>query len=96
MTRSIGIGRPKMWTGRSSRVRSVTAAAIRSASMFHVDSSMSTKTGVAPSNSAQLAEATNVNGEVIISSPGPRPRALTRRCKALVPELTATPRSRPM
>ena len=54
-------------------VRGVTAAAIFAGSKFQVSGSMSAKTGVAFSNSAQLAVAMNVNGLVSTSSPGPTP-----------------------
>jgi hypothetical protein len=37
-----------------------------------------------------LAEATNVSGDVITSSPGPMPAAATAAWSAAVPELTAT------
>src|ERR1700686_2964437 len=52
--------------------------------------SISTKRGMARSYSAQLADATKLNGVVITSSPSPIPAALMHRCRALVPELTAT------
>src|SRR2546425_10422492 len=51
---------------------------------------MSAKTGRAPTNSAALAEATKVKGDEISSSPSLRPCASIVRCRAAVPELTAT------
>ena len=46
---------------------------------------MSAKTGRAPTNSAQLAEATKLIGVVSISSPGPSPAAAAAPCSAAVP-----------
>ena len=67
----------------------------RAGSRPSVSSSMSTKTGVAPSNSRQLLLATKLKGVVITSSPGPMPRARTARCSPAVPLLTAMPWRRP-
>lgn len=51
---------------------------------------MSTKTGLAPTKSTELAEEIKVKGEVITSSPGPMPWARRARCSAVVPEEVAT------
>ena len=73
-----------MCTGMIAFVRGVIAASIASGSMFRVRSSMSAKTGVARSNSRELAEATKLNGEVMTSSPGPTRRS-AGRCRPAVP-----------
>jgi len=41
-------------------------------------------------NSRQFEEATKLNGDVMTSSPGPKPRARTAMCRAAVPLETAT------
>src|ERR671914_936320 len=74
-----------MCTGSSPVVRSPIAAAAARGSMFSVRGSMSQNTGRAFSNSTQLAEATNENGEVTTSSPGWMPAARTARCRPPVP-----------
>src|SRR5579859_5534882 len=51
---------------------------------------MSTKTGIAPQYSMAATLATNVNGTVMTSSPGPMPAARSARCSALVPVFTPT------
>src|SRR5262249_52931346 len=51
--------------------------------------STSANTGVAPSYSAQFADATNEYGEVITSSPGPIPAVTVSRCRPAVPLETA-------
>ena len=60
-------GRPPRCTGRSARVRDVTAAAAAAGSRFLVTGSMSAKTGVAPVWMIALAVAQKVNGVVITS-----------------------------
>ena len=52
--------------------------------------SMSANTGVAPTIAIASALATNVNGVVMTSSPGPMSRARSAKCRASVPELTPT------
>src|SRR4051812_34268965 len=52
---------------------------------------MSTNTGLAPSREMQPAEAKNVNGLVITSSPGPMPNAMRLQSKASVPLETPIP-----
>src|SRR5919197_329167 len=84
-----------MWTGSSPAVRSPTAAAAAAGSMLSVAGSMSQKTGVTPSYSRQLAEATKLNGLVMTSSPGPQSSARTPRWRAAVPEDTPTASSTP-
>jgi hypothetical protein len=54
-----------------------------------VRASTSAKTGVAPSRRKQLADATNENGDVIASSPGPSPAMRHSRCRPAVPDDTA-------
>src|ERR687895_2999583 len=74
-----------MCTGSNPVVRLPIAAAAAAGSMFSVRGSMSQNTGRAFSNSTQLAEATNENGEVTTSSPGWMPAARTARCRPAVP-----------
>ena len=76
-------------------MRSPTAGPAAAGSRSSVTGSTSQKTGIAPSYSRQLAEATKLNGLVITSSPGPQPSARTPRCRAAVPEETATASSTP-
>ncbi len=70
-------------------VRGVIAASICSGSMLKVSSSTSTNTGLAPTCKILLAEAINVNGVVITSSPAPMACASKIVCKAVVPEEVA-------
>src|SRR5215211_1162472 len=79
-----------MCTGRIPAVPCPTAAPAASESRVRVTGSMSQKTGVAPSYSKTLVEATKVSGLVITSAPSPQPRALTPRWRAAVPLETAT------
>ena len=79
-----------MSTATIAFVRSVIAASTAAGSRFSVRGSTSAKTGVAPSTTKQFADATNENGEVIASSPGPRPAARARRCSPAVPLESAT------
>ena len=90
MTSPISHGRPNTWTGRTARVREVTAAGIAFTSRLSVSSSMSTKTGRAPSYRMTFALATNENGVVITSSPRARSSARTQRWRPAVPFATAT------
>ena len=78
-----------MSTATTAFVRSVIAASTAAGSRFSVRGSTSAKTGVAPSKMKQLAEATNETGEVIASSPGPRPAMWQSRCSPAVPLETA-------
>src|SRR3954468_18715829 len=78
-----------MSTATTAFVRSVTAASTAAGSRLSVRGSMSAKTGVAPSYSAQFAEATNEYGDVITSSPGPTPASRMQRCSPAVPDETA-------
>ena len=71
-------------------VRGVMAAAIRAGSMLNVVGSMSTYTGFAPRMAMVSAVATNVNGVVITSSPGPMPRAIIAIWRASVPDAHPT------
>ena len=64
------------------------AASISPALMLHVSGSISTNTGVAPSRTMTSAVATNVNGVVITSSPGPIPSAIRLMSRASVPLAT--------
>ena len=50
---------------------------------------MSAKTGVPPQYSTQFAEAANVMGDTIASSPPPTPAARHATCSAAVPLATA-------
>ena len=50
----------------------------------------STKTGIAPKNTAALALAAKVIVETMTSSPGSMPSAYMAACSAAVPVLTAT------
>ena len=51
---------------------------------------MSANTGSAPTRRTALADAAKENDGTITSSPAPMPSAIKARCKAEVPELTAT------
>ena len=82
-------GRPAKCTGRMARVLGVTALSIRAGSMFCVRRSTSTKTGVAPVCTMELAVAANVCGVVMTSLPGPTPAAIIERWRAAVHELSA-------
>ena len=52
---------------------------------------MSTNTGWAPAITIVDAEATKENADVITSSPGPTPTAVSARSSASVPELRPMP-----
>ena len=58
--------------------------------MLKVSGSMSAKTGSAPTRRTALAEAANENDGTMTSSPAAMPSAIKARCRAEVPELTAT------
>ena len=79
-----------MSTATIAFVRSVIAASTAAGSRLSVAGSMSAKTGVAPSSTKQFAEATNENGDVITSSPGPTPAIRQSRWRPAVPLETAT------
>jgi hypothetical protein len=64
-----------MSTATTAFVRSVIAASTAAGSRLRVSGSTSAKTGVARSRTKQLADATNVYGDVTTSSPGPIPAA---------------------
>ena len=72
-------GIPEHVDGDDRLVRSVIAASTASGSRFSVRGSTSANTGVPPSRMKQFAEATNENGDVITSSPGPMPASRHRR-----------------
>ncbi len=91
MISSIGAGQPYRCIGRIARVRGVIAASISAGSILYVRGSMSTKTGVAPTMPMASVVATNVNGVVMTSSPGPMSSARSARCSASVPEFRPTP-----
>src|SRR4051812_33013922 len=81
---------PYRWTGRMALVRGVILASTWAGSMVYVAGSTSTYTGVAPQYEMAHDVAMNVIGTVMTSSPGPTPAARRARCRADVPELTAT------
>src|SRR5262245_1483673 len=58
--------------------------------MFRSPSRTSTNTGVAPQWTITLAVAGHVIGEVITSSPGSTPSAISERCSAAVPDASAS------
>ena len=58
--------------------------------MFQERRSLSTNTGVAPRYRIGFTLATNVRVLTRTSSPGPTPTSRSARCRAAVPELTAT------
>src|SRR5437870_10023075 len=64
-------------------------------SRLNVVSSISTNTGFAPTYEIAQLVATNVNGVVITSSPGPTLSSSIARCSAEVPVLTAMQCSAP-
>ena len=93
---TISDGCANTWTGKSARVRGVTASSIRSGSTFRLHRSMSTNTGRAPAWTIALAGATKLNGEVITSSPGPTPAPSSARCRPAVPDDTPTAYAAPL
>ena len=72
------------------RVFGVMAASILVTSILRVFGSESTNTGVAPASQIASAVAKKVFDVVMISSPGPSPRARKTSNSASVPELTPT------
>jgi len=88
-------GCPNVSTATIALVRGVIAASTLSTSMFRFCGSISTSTGLAPTYSTQLVEATKLNGVVITSSPGPTPAASMAQCNPPVPDDTPTPWRRP-
>src|SRR5918996_1284570 len=78
-----------MSTARIAFVRGVIAASTAAGSRLRVFRSTSAKTGVAPSYSTQLEEATKEKGVVTTSSPGPMPARRTQRWSPAVPLETA-------
>src|SRR5271154_1476890 len=84
-----------MCTGRSARVRSLTAAAAAAGSRARVTGSVSANTGRARSYRTTLAEATNERGLVITSSPSLTPTARSARWRPAVPLETAHPNGAP-
>src|SRR5919204_1979781 len=78
-----------MSTATTAFVRGVIAASTDSVVTLYVCGSMSANTGVAPSYSAQFADATNEYGDVITSSPGPTPARRMQRWRPAVPDETA-------
>src|SRR5215207_118997 len=79
-----------MSTATIARVCGVIAASTADGSRLSVDASTSANTGVAPSRMKQFAVATNEIGDVITSSPSPRPKPWQRRCRPAVPLVTVT------
>src|SRR6185295_2085728 len=73
------------------RVRGVIERSTPAGSRLNVPGSTSTKTGVAPAITMVVAEATKENAEVMTSSPGLTPTALSARSRASVPEPVPTP-----
>src|ERR671918_2426664 len=78
-----------MSTATTARVRSPIAASTAAGSRLSVRESTSAKTGVAPSKMKQLAVATKEIGDVITSSPAPRPAMWQSRWRPAVPLETA-------
>ena len=64
-------------------------------SMFSVRVSISTKTGLAPTNSGALALATKEKGVVMTSSPASTPAAIMAQCSPAVPDDTPIACRRP-
>ena len=71
-------------------MRSFIASSSSCGSMFHVSSSESTNTGVAPRYVTGWDDAQNVKLWTSTSSPGPTPHASSARCTAAVPAESAT------
>src|SRR5579862_2539770 len=66
------------------------ARSTKAALRFKVSGSTSTKTGVAPARTMELAEAKKLNGVVITESPGFTPAATSASQRASVPEAQPT------
>ena len=63
----------------------VIALSISSQSMLNVSSSISTKTGLSCNKAITSTVAAKVKSDVIISSPGCKPKLINAICKASVP-----------
>ena len=87
---SMSAHRPEMCTGMIARVLGVMRRSTSRASRLYVRGSMSAKTGTAFWYSTHVAEAMNVNAEVITCSPRSTPAAQMAFCRAVVPLLNAT------
>src|SRR3989338_4010747 len=81
---------PYKCTGTIALVRGVTAFSIKYGSMLESFSLISQNTGLAPVRTIDSAVAIKVQTEVITSSPGPMPQALSARNSASVQEFTPT------
>src|SRR5690554_380547 len=79
-------GLPNTWVAKMAEVFSVMAASILAGSIFKDCLSISTNTGVQPSQTMLLVVATNENGVVMISPFSSK--ALIVICKATVPLVT--------
>ena len=77
-------------TGMIALVRGVIAASISDVSMFNVQGSTSTKTGVAPAWRMELAVAMKLRDGQMTSSPLPIPAAISARVNAAVQFEVAT------
>ena len=84
-----------MCTGITARVRGPMRAATWSTRSVQVSGSTSTSTGVAPTYTAANTVAAMVNAGMMISSPGPRPRAASARWRAVVPLVVPMPSAQP-
>jgi hypothetical protein len=76
---AIPAGLPKTSTPMIAFVFSLIRLSTARGRTLSVRGSQSTNTGVAPTCSTQLAEATKLKAGVITSSPGPTPRAARQR-----------------
>src|SRR3990167_9699390 len=83
-------GLPVRWTGIIALVAGVIACSILSGSIF-ISSLISTKTGLAPVNAIEEAEAINELGTVMTSSPSLTPIAFKTRYREEVPFATPIP-----
>ena len=88
MISSISAGWPKMCTGRMALVFEVIFLRMLAGSRQKLSGRMSANTGVAPTISMVSAEAKNVNGVVMTSSPGPMPSARSDKYNESVPLAT--------
>ena len=87
---------PYRCTGTTAFVLGVIRSSTSAGSIVYESPSMSTNTGLAPTDTTALAVAANVNDGTSTSSPRPMPRAKRAACRAAVPELTATARRAPV
>ena len=83
-------GCPYKCTGIIALVLTVIANSSFCGSIFHVSSSESIKTGLAPVYATAFAVAINVNDGIRTSSPVPIPNATKAKCNATVPFETAS------